>query len=422
MNQPLIRLDAVLISLLLLAGCQAGAPVQYVIDSKYGVADPQFRRTMGNLLGPSVLPGNTVQPLRNGEQIFPAMLAAIQSARKTITFETFIYWSGKVGRQFSQALCERAAAGVKVHIILDWVGSSRIDREYLRAMKKAGIQVVEYHPLHWYDLGSAVRLNNRTHRKLLVVDGKVGFTGGVGIADLWTGDAESTAHWRDMHYRVEGPVVAQLQASFLDNWMKTTGHILDGEDYFPPLVQTGPLDAQVFKSGAHGGSESMELMYLLSLAAAKHNVYIGSAYFVPDDLTMNSLIDARRRGVRIQIIVPGPNIDVKIVRRASRARWGELLKSGVEIYEYQPTMYHTKLLIVDDLWVSIGSSNLDDRSFRLNDEANLDVLNAEFAQAQRQTLEDDLRHSKVITFEQWQHRPLNERMLEGMAGLLAPLL
>lgn len=418
----LLRLLIVTSLILGVGGCTSERSIQYVIDSRYGVADTQFRRTMGNLLGPAIISGNTVQPLRNGDEIFPSMLAAIQSAKKTITLETYIYWSGAIGNRFVEALSERARSGVSVHVILDWVGCARIDRNYIRAMEDAGVAIVEFHPLHWYDITSAARLNNRTHRKLMVIDGKVGFTGGVGIADCWAGHADSPDHWRDMHYRVEGPVVAQLQAAFLDNWMQTTGEVLDGEAYFPASPATGPSDAQVFKSGAQGGSESMELMYLLSLAAAKKTVRIGSAYFVPDELTIEAMLDARRRGVRIQIIVPGPHIDMTIVRKASRARWGELLKNGVEISEYQPTMYHTKLLVVDDLWVSIGSSNLDNRSFRLNDEANLNVLDPAFAAVESRIFDDDLSHSKAITYEQWKKRPLGERMLESIADILSPLL
>jgi cardiolipin synthase len=405
------------------SGCIARRPIHYVIETRYAAGDPEFCQTMGNLLGPPLIGGNHIQTLANGDEIFPSMLEAIHSARKNIDFETFIYWSGRVGKEFSQAFAERAAAGVKVHVILDWVGSDFIDPRYLEQMKRAGVQIVVYHPLHWYNLyGSASRLNNRTHRKLLIVDGAIGFTGGVGIADDWMGNADSVDHWRDNHYRIEGPVVAQLQGAFLDNWIKTTGEVLHGADYFPPLNPAGNQYAQVFKSGVQAGSESMELLFLLSVASARHDIRISNAYFVPDDLTSQSLIDARKRGVRVQVIVPGPHIDQKIVAPASQVKLGPLLLAGVEVYTYEPTMYHCKVLVVDDVWTSVGSANFDDRSFRLNDEANLNVLDRDFAARQIQLFDEDLTRSKKIDYNQWRHRPLMERIFEPLSMLLAPLL
>jgi cardiolipin synthase A/B len=398
------------------SGC--GHPISYQIDSKYAISEPQFARTMGNLLGPPIIDGNSVATLVNGDQIFPAMLEALRGAQRTITFETFIYWSGTIGAEFAQALAERARAGVKVHVIIDAVGGSKLEHEYLEQMKRAGVEVELYQPLRWYDITSTHKLNYRTHRKLLITDGRIGFTGGVGIADEWSGDADSPEHWRDTHYRVDGPVVAQLQAAFVDNWIQATGVVLDGEGYFPQLAPVGPARAQVFKSSAEGGNESMQLMFLLSIAAASHHVRLASAYFVPDELTVRSLLEARRRGVKVQLIVPGSLIDTEMVRRASRARWGPLLAAGVEIYEYQPTMFHVKLMIVDDLWVSIGSANLDNRSFKLNDEANLNVLDRKIASEQNRVFEVDLTRSKLITYEQWQARPWREKLLERMASLL----
>src|SRR5262245_14290952 len=329
-----------LTALLFGAGCPSDGPTDhpYRIVTEYTVGDEEFKRTIGNLLGPGLVGGNTIKTLVNGDQIFPAMLEAIRSARKTINFETYVYWSGTVGKQFTDALSERAANGVKVHVILDPIGSDRIDKKYIKQMRDAGVEVLEYHQLRLIDpAGWVNRLNNRTHRKLLIVDGKVGFTGGVGIADEWLGNAESDAHWRDNHYQVTGPIVWQLQAAFLDNWMEATGKVLHGDQYFPAIENAGGQWAQVFQSSPHGGSESMQLMYLLSIAAARKTVRISSAYFVPDDLTIQSLIDARERGVKVQIVVPGKKIDVRVVHPASRARWGKLLKAGVEIHEYLPT-------------------------------------------------------------------------------------
>jgi cardiolipin synthase len=404
-------------------GCIAGQQIHYDIKTLYSAGDGDFVQTMGNLLGPPLVEGNHIETLVNGDAIFPSMLSAIHSARSNINFETFVYWSGKVGQQFADAFSERAAAGVKVHIILDWVGSDAIDPKYLDGMKKAGVQIVEYHPLRWYNLvHSASRLNNRTHRKLLIIDGTIGFTGGVGIADEWMGNADTVDHWRDNHYKIEGPVVAQLQAAFLDNWIKTTGEVLHGAGYFPPLKPVGHQFAQVFKSGSQEGSESMELLFLLSVASAKETIRIANAYFIPDDLTKQALIDARKRGVRVEVIIPGDHIDQKLVAPASQAKIGPLLLAGVEIYTYKPTMYHCKLLIVDDQWVSVGSSNLDDRSFRLNDEANLNVLDQNFARVQLKLFDEDLTKSERLDYKKWSHRSLAERFFEPLSILLAPLL
>jgi cardiolipin synthase len=389
--------------------------IEREIGHLYGVRDPQFVRSMGSLLGPPIVPGNRVRALCNGDEIFPTMLEAIRAARRTICFETFIYWSGSIGREFAEALSERARAGVRVHVVLDWLGSDRIDESLVEMMTEAGAEVVRYHPLRWYNVG---RLNNRTHRKLLIVDGRVGFTGGVGIADEWLGHAQDADHWRDSHFRLEGPAVAQMQAAFMDNWMETCAEVLHGEDYFPPLETAGPHAAQVFRSSADDGSESVRLMYLLSIASAAGSVRIANSYFVPDSLAVRTLVDAQRRGAQVEIIVPGRHIDQKVVRRASRSLWGPLLEAGVAIYEYQPTMYHVKVVVVDETWTSVGSTNFDNRSFRLNDEANLNILDAEFAAAQARIFEEDKARSRRITLEEWRRRPWRERAVERLAGLL----
>jgi cardiolipin synthase len=385
----------------------------------YSVEDAQFRRSMGVILGPQMIAGNRVEALVNGERIFPAMLEAIRGAKRTITFETYVYYSGTIGAEFSRALAERAKAGVKVHVIFDAVGAGKIDDEFEDEMKAAGVEVAKYNPLRWYTLA---QMNNRTHRKLLVVDGHVGFTGGVGIADEWAGDAQDPKHWRDTHFRIEGPVVAQLQAAFMENWIEITGRVLHGEAYFPPLAPAGSHTAQFFVSSPGGGGESMQLMYLLSIAAAAKRLLISASYFVPDNVEVRALADAARRGVRVQIILPGAQIDSEIVRRASRASWGGLLRAGVEIYEYQPTMYHCKVMIVDGLWVSVGSTNFDSRSFSVNDEANLNILDPDFARQQERIFAEDLKRARRITLEQWQSRPWTEKVWEHTMGLLSSQL
>ena len=389
--------------------------VSHEIPRLYSTHDPQFRRAIGSLLGPPLVGGNRVPELLNGDQIFPAMLAAIRGAQTSITFETYIYWSGDIGREFADALAERAKAGVKVHVLLDWLGSAKIDESFLEEMRAAGVQIKKFHKPNWYNLS---RLNNRTHRKLLVLDGKTGFTGGVGIAPKWTGNGQDADHWRDSHFRVEGPVVAQMQAVFMENWLKVSGQVMHGEAYFPVLQRVGGTDAQVFSSSPSGGSESMQLMYQLSITAAKDAIDLSSAYFVPDELTSKAMTDALARGVKIRIITPGEIIDTDVVRAASRGSWGPLLKAGAKIYEYQPSMYHCKVMIIDNLLVSVGSTNFDNRSFRLNDEANLNVYDIAFAEKQTAIFEEDLKRAHQVTYETWADRPFKEKLMERLALLL----
>ena len=384
------------------------------IPRHYSAGDPDFLRAMGVLLGPAILGGNRFDVLLNGERIFPAMLDAIRQARNSITFESFVFGSGTIGERFTHALAERSRAGVKVHLLLDWVGSSKMDPAQLARMEQAGVEVRRFHAPRWYNLA---RMNNRTHRKVLVVDGEVGFTGGVGIADEWTGDAQDPGHWRDTHFRAEGPVVAQMQAVFSDNWIKATGGVLHGPAYFPALGPSGSSAAQMFSSSSSGGSESMQLMYLLAITAAKRSIHLSTAYFVPDALTLRTLADAVRRGVKVQIITPGAHTDARAVRRASRARWGALLEAGAEIYEYLPTMYHCKVMIVDSLLVSVGSTNFDNRSFQLNDEANLNIYDADFAARQIEIFRDDLARSRRIDLGEWRRRPRAGKLWDHAASL-----
>ncbi len=379
------------------------------VEHKYAVSDPQFRREMSVLLGPTILSGNRITDLENGDQIFPAMLEAIHSAQKTVTFETYIYWSGDIGKRFSDAFCERARAGVKVNVTIDWHGGSKLEKSALKDMQQAGVQVELYRPLRWYNIG---RLNKRTHRKLLVVDGKIGFTGGVGIADSWEGHAQDPDHWRDIHFRIEGPVVAQLQSAFDDNWIKTSGEVLNGANYFPAIAPVGSMDASVFMSSPSGGSESMHLMYLMVIAATEHSIDLSAAYFVPDALMTQALVAALQRGVKVRILMPGKYTDSEAVRLASKAGWGPLLAAGANMYEYQPTMIHNKMLIADKQMVSVGSTNFDIRSFQLNDEASLNVYDQTFAAHMTAVFEEDLRQTKPYTYAMWKNRSWKEKVAE----------
>ncbi|SEP43617.1 cardiolipin synthase [Nitrosovibrio sp. Nv6] len=385
----------------------------------YSVADAQFLRSINGLLGPTLVAGNRVETLLNGDEIFPAMLKAIRAAEKTVTFQTYIYWSGSIGHEFVDTLSGKAREGVRIHVLLDWLGSRKMEDSWIQKMRDAGVEVEKYHPLKWHTWR---RLNNRTHRRILIVDGKTGFTGGVGIADEWNGHAQGPDHWRDTHYRIEGPVVAQLQGAFIDSWIEVKGDVLDSGEYFPELKEVGPHLAQVFKSSREGGANSMHLMYLLAITAAKKSIHLSMAYFVPDRLARDAMVNALKRGVTIQIILPSGHIDTTYVRKASRGTWGPLLEAGAEIFEFQPTMFHCKILIVDEIYVCVGSTNFDNRSFRLNDEANLNVYNRQFAERQLADFKADLARSKRITLQDWKKRPWTEKALEYGLKIIRPQL
>src|SRR5438477_8547709 len=415
----LCRLNLLLFGVaILFPGCamKLGKQPREEVTSLYSAASPEFRQSAGSLLGPNFVGGNNIATLLNGDQIFPAMLSTIHSAKRSINFETYVFWDGEIGKRFTEALANAAQRGVQVNAVLDARGTSKMGRENTERLRTAGVKVVKYHSGFWPD---PRRYNNRTHRKLLIVDGKIAFIGGAGIADLWTGNADSLKHWRDNHYRVTGPVVAQLQASFMSNWLKTRGSVLHGDDYFPPLEKTGSSLAQAIRSGAR--YENLDLMYLLGIAAAQKTLRIENAYFLPDDLVRKELVAAAKRGVKIEIIVPGKKIDQKLVRAASKRHWPELLNAGIKIYEYEPTMVHVKLIIVDDTFASVGSGNFDNRSIRLNDEANLDVLDRQFAAEQTRSFKMDKHQSHEVTLEEVKgFHPANP--LDHVAGLLSPQL
>ena len=389
------------------------SPMRYHMRHQFGVRDLAFLQTMHALTGAALSEGNHVQVLKNGVEIFPSMLSAIRNAKKTINLEFYIYWDGDVGRSFAEALAERARAGVKVNVILDAVGSGPMSQDLIEFLQRNGISVEWYHPLRWYTLS---RFNHRTHRKLLVVDGEVGFCGGVGIADVWLGDADSKDHWRETVVRVEGPVVTQMQFAFMDNWVKSRGELLTGLDYFPQIGKRGECLTQVLKSSPSEGSSAVKLMFVVSIVSAKKSIYISTAYFVPDRDTIRAMEGAVRRGVDVRVIVPGEYTDVPIVRHAGRLIYGQLLKRGIRIFEYQPTMMHAKTMVVDGLWTTIGSSNFDDRSFRLNDEVSVNIYDSAIAAQMEQMFYADLARSEEVSSGRWRHRSRLDRLKERVAG------
>ncbi|MBZ9821392.1 phospholipase D-like domain-containing protein [Mesorhizobium sp. CA4] len=389
--------------------------IRTIVPHRFDAEDPQFVRSMSSYSQGQMSERNNVQTLVNGDEIFPAMLQAIGAAQASVDMETYIYWSGSVGYQFATALAAKARQGVEVRVLVDWLGSLPFDENLIHIMTGAGVRFQRYRPIYWYTLD---RVNNRTHRKLLIVDGQVAFTGGVGIADNWLGDARNPNEWRDTHYQIQGPSVAAFQAAFAENWLETVGETLQGEKFYPPPEPAGALSAQLIISSQPNGSEDMELMMLAAIAAAKDHLRIGMAYFVPDEIALQQILDARKRGVAVDVIVPNSLTDVPIVRKGSRHFWGQLLERGVRIYEFQPTMYHPKLLIVDDVWASFGSTNLDERSLRLNDEASLNVYGKDFAQTQIDLFNEDLKRSRQISLAEWQARPMSEKFTDWLASRL----
>ena len=393
------------------------APQEALLDRDIrgasSVASAQFHYEVSNLPGPAVLGSNRITALQNGAESFPAMLAAIRDARQSVDFETYVDWSGFVSREFAQALSERARAGIPVHVLVDAIGGAKMKDSVVEEMRDAGVQFQFFHPLHWWTLD---RLNNRDHRKILVVDGKTGFTGGIGIADEWSGSARRPDHWRDMQFQVTGPAVAQMQAVFESNWIVTTGQALYGPAYFPALPPAGNASAQMVTSSPDDGSENMQLMYLLAISAANKSIDLEAAYFIPGPLIRKALKAALKRGVRVRIIVPGPHVDSSLVSAASQAQWGTMMQAGARIYRYQPSLFHCKMMIVDGYLTMVGSANFDNRSFRLNDEANLNVYDADFAAHMTQVFEQDLGRSRETTLQQWRNRPWTRKLKDWLSS------
>jgi cardiolipin synthase len=376
---------------------------------------PDFARMIEALTGAPLRQGNRITVLRNGCEIFPAMLDAIRSATETINFATYVYWTGSIAPEFAEALAERAEAGVEVNVLLDAVGAARMDRTLAERLERAGAKVAWFRPVRWWTLH---KLNNRTHRKILVVDGRVGFTGGVGIAEEWTGDCEDPRHWRDTHVRVEGPAVRDLLGGFLDNWAEATQCILSGRDHLPDVrgVEDG-VQIQVTRSTAEKGSTDAEHLFYAAIACARERIWLTTAYFAPRRAFVDALCQAVERGVDVRVLTNGPHIDKQVVRQAGRHLYERMLGCGVRIFEYQRTMLHAKTLIVDANWATVGSVNFDNRSFSLNDELNLSLRDpAVTAELERHFLAD-LDDAVELDLAGWRARPplVKARELAGAA-------
>jgi cardiolipin synthase len=386
-----------------------------IVVGNFGPGSAAFIDTVGPFLGADFTRGNSVQILINGDEFFPAMLKAIREAKQTVTLETYIWAPGKISDQFIEALSERARAGVKVLVMLDGMGTLKFKREDRERMEKAGVTVMKYGREHWYQIKPNIM--HRTHRKLLIVDGRIGFTGGMCVDDHWMGNADSAKVWRETQVRVEGPVVLQMQAVFAANWLQTTSSLLIGPEFYPKVKTTGDSYAQCVKSGPGEGLENIRMSYLCAIAAAKKTIDIGNAYFVPDNLAVRMLIDARKRGVRVRVVVPAIN-DSRFGRAVSRSRWAPLLEAGVEVYEYLPAMFHSKSMVVDGIFVTVGSANFDNRSFSINDEDALNVIDAKVAGDFERAFETDLKQSRPVDPEKFLNRSVFRRMSDEACGLL----
>jgi cardiolipin synthase len=384
----------------------------YSLRGEVDVREASFLRAAEALTGAPVSFGNDAELLINGDEIFPAYVGAIRDAEETVNLTTYAYWRGDIATEVANTLCEKASAGVECNVIVDAVGAAQMDRKLVRKMRDDGVSVCFFRPPKPY---AVRRLQYRNHRKLLIVDGTTGFTGGVGIAEEWTGNAEDPDHWRDTHVRVTGPVVRGLQGAFAENWLECTGDVLAGDRYLPyiePIEDGGPM--QVMRSSATVGDSNAEALIYLAVAAAKRSIELTSAYFVPRPAFTEALVEAANRGVRMRILVPGSHIDKQFVRTAGRAAYDDLIGAGIEIYEYCPTMLHAKTLTVDEIWSSVGSVNFDNRSFQLHDEVTLCVQSERFAGQLHRVFERDLENSERIEPEQWQQRPISQRARENV--------
>ncbi len=404
-----------LVAILAYLASPAAEPPRYGLDHGIAVASPGFKRTMAGASGSMFVDGNALEILNNGDAFYPAMLEAVREATASITIEAYIYWAGEIGHAFAEALAAKARAGLPVKILLDAIGSAQIGRDILHILSDAGCQVAWYNPIRWYTLG---RFNNRTHRKSLIVDGRIAFTGGAGIADHWRGDARNPGEWRDIQIRLEGPAVVPLQTGFAHNWQQTTGELVTGDAFYPVIAPAGRLAAQTLLSSPEAGASSVRTMYYLSISCARESVFIANPYFIPDPVATELLIDACKRGVDVRVMVSGIRNDNWLARHNSVRLFGPLLRAGIEIQEFNKTMLHHKTMVVDRRWVTIGTTNFDNRSFAHNEESNVCCIDRHLAAQLHDIFLADVDGCRRVTLKDWQRRGLLARSQELVASFL----
>jgi len=387
-------------------------PLDGALDS------PEFVRQLEALASSRAVANTLIEPLPNGVNFYEAEIQAIAQARKSVNWVAYIFAQGEIARRMVEALTERARAGVEVNLVIDGVGSFSTRKKFFAALTEAGGHVRWFHPLRW---NNWPRANNRTHRELIVIDGQVGFIGGAGVADHWWHGIKKQAPWRDTMFKVTGDAVRFLQSSFLENWLESSGEILAGEKYFvAPQNPDGAVSMVVDSSPSQGGSTRARILFQTLVASAEKSLKITTPYFLPDRRMIAELVRAiEERNVKVQILVPGRHSDHGMMRSSSRATYGDLLKAGAEIYEYQPAMIHAKIMIVDDLWCVVGSTNMDHRSFGWNDEVNLAVMDPALAAKLNANFEEDLGNSHRETLEEWERRSFAERAMEWLGWLIA---
>ena len=401
---------ALVTTLVIVTGCaHVNTDVTRLPDVELGEA--AFYPTLQAYAGAPIVGGNDVKILLNGEQIYPALVAAIRGARASITYAQYFFDEGPVADDLVVALAERCRAGVRTHVLLDGVGSLNTPTRYTDALREAGCEVRTFRAVRPWSLR---RANNRNHRRILVVDGRVGFTGGSGVSRKWMGDGRTADHWRDTDIRVEGPAVEWMQAAFIENWVEAAGEALGGDAYFPRAQgRRGEVSAQVVRSSPEGGSYAMYSTLLIALNAARRSIRITNPYFLLDEAMTAALLERVRRGVTVEVLVPGV-IDHNFVRQASRATWGRLLEAGVKIYEYRPALLHAKTMVIDGRWATVGSANLDPRSFSLSQELNVIVYDRGIARRMEEVFAADLAHATPVDHEAWRRRGVGTRLVEAL--------
>ena len=386
-----------------------------------GIGDSLFLRSMELYTGVHVETGNFVEAKLNGDGTYPALWADLAGAKQSITIQLYYCQPGKVADDMARILAERARAGVKVRLLLDAFGAQNLEKEWKENLRAAGVEVALLRPLHWYTLNQA---SDRSHVRVVVVDGLIGWTGGFGLADYWLGDGRHDEQWRESNVRFTGPTVAQLQAAFIAGWAEATGELLAGDMFFPRATfkETGGIQAGLLYTAPTNGSTPAERFLALSIVGAKKSLFITNSYFVPDDDFQRLLIDAAKRGVDVRVLTVGEKTDVKTTRWAGRYRYERLIRAGVRIWEYQPTMIHSKTLVSDGMWTTIGSMNFDNRSLAFNNESSIVVLDAAFGAQNDSTFFEDLKYSKEILLPEFEKRGRLDRMLETGANLFSRLL
>jgi cardiolipin synthase A/B len=411
----IISLVAILaLAALVLAGLFApGLRYSLATPPRAAVDSPAFLNELEPLVNSKITRNNHLEVIENGENFYTAELDAMRHAQRSINLEAYIFHKGRVTDEVLSVLTERAKAGVKVNLVMDSMGSLSTRKNYFKALKQAGGHTQWYHRLRLHNWFSE---NNRTHREITVVDGSTAFVGGAGYADWWRFSEKKEPRWRDTMVRVEGDAVRGIQGTFVENWLETAGEILDGPSYFPPLDgDPGHATALVVTSTpSAGGSTRARVLFQTLIAAAHKTIYINTPYFLPDNSMRDELVRARNRGVDVQIVVPGKHADHALTRSSGQSAYGDLLKAGAEVYEYEPSMIHAKIMIVDGAWGVVGSANLDNRSFGINDEINVAVLDPEFAARLSDDFKQDVSHSKRVLLGDWQHRGIYERLLEAV--------